>query len=1496
MEEQKSFFALFKRYHPDAGLRELLERAYDIKREIRKDERIVKVTLSFPETVERERLYEIERGILEAYDLKSVFLLPKYPAACFTPEVFPGIVKEASRVGIVSKGFFDDYDYRIDGSEITVLLPYGEGGISLLQRGDIQKVLENIIYSEYGVNYTVRLRQTRSNAEVHRDYAADQRARLAELMKDGFAVPLAQAEAPSSPRSAGRPAAAEKKDETSAPQLPRVTVVKGEKEPAVELSPGVWKVGTQVFDTNDSELLWGQDFDIDAPTALCELEKEKPGVTVMGHIDSYESRLSRNESKLVITLGLTDYRSSVTVKIACDNDEAGQALDRMIAKSARTIKRGVQLMVTVYSLSLAVYGNFKADRYDKNNELVLDARAVKKITRVERTDDAPEKRVELHLHTNLSTMDALTIPEFLVDTVTAWGWDTVAVTDHGNVQSYPLMLDNTKGKDLKVLYGMEAYFVDDTARAAYGNATGEIDRRPFVVFDIETTGLSIANCAITEIGAVKYQSGEIGEKFGTFVDPACHIPENITELTGITDEMVRGAPSQEEAVRAFLDFAGDAVLVAHNANFDTGFIRKVCEQYKIPFENAYIDTVPLSKYLNPDLKKHKLDTLAEHYGLGDFDHHRAFEDAAMLARIFDRMCGQLKKEGVHAVEDIAAAMSDRADPKRLPVYHMILFAKNPVGLKNLYKIVSMSYLDYFHRVPRVPKTVLDTHREGLIVGSACEAGQLYRAILDNRPKEELKEIADYYDYLEIQPLSNNRFLIEQEKVSSDEELKDINRRICALGEELGKPVCATCDAHFLNKEDEIYRQILQKGMKFSDADRESGLYLRTTGEMLEEFAYLGPEKAREVVLTNPRLIADSIEKIRPIPDGSFTPKMEGAEEQLQNMCRQRAAEMYEFKGKMPEIVSARLEKELSSIIQNGFAVLYIIAQKLVHFSEQEGYLVGSPGSVGSPFVATTAGISEVNPLPPHYRCPKCRYSEFITDGSVGSGFDLPDKRCPECGEMMTQDGQDIPFETFLGFKGDKSPDIDLNFSGEVQGKVHKYTEDLFGRENVFKAGTLGTLASKTAFGYVMKYLDEKGISVNRAEVNRLVNGCVGVKRTTGQHPGGIVVIPKEYDVYDFTPVQHPADDPDSDIVTTHFAFAYLHDTILKLDELGHDIPTKYKWLENYSGMSVLDVPMNAPEVYRLFTSLEPLGLRPGDIDTNIGTYGLPEFGTRFAQRMLEEAQPKCFADLLQISGLSHGTDVWAGNAQDLIKNGTCTISEVVGTRDSIMLTLIRYGLDPLESFKIMESVRKGKGLSYEWEVDMRGHGVPDWYIGSCKKIKYMFPKAHAAAYVMSAIRLGWFKIHKPLEFYAAYFSVAPDGFDGEVVAGGKPRILSVMREIDEKAKTKSDNQKDKDTYAAMQMVLESMARGIRYLPVDLYKSDARRFLPEDGKIRMPFNCLPGLGETAADKIVQTRSEDGGFFSKLELQERAKLTKAVMELLEKNGVTKGLSETNQITLF
>ncbi len=1478
------FLTKFERYQPAADAdREILTRVEDFSFRADKARRMIEINMRFSQILPKKQLYRIEEGIAAAYELNMVRILPHYPSDLFFDGYLHEVVQEAHRIGYVTNGFFRDYSVKKSGDGYTIEIGFAAGGVALVCKAGTPEIMSGIIRSEFGLEVPVNIISNGKPDVLYDTFQVEQMNKLAGIRSVSETAAREAAELRRKEEEA-----AQKAEEEA--RKPLVQSLYQEEEHFCEKGT-TFEIGHMIFDTSAPEPLWGRDFEI-RPTPLRQITGQAKNVCLLGQVCSYEVKETRGGDKLILTVGITDNDASINLKLVLDKEE-GTPLDKLISKSGRTISRGIAKVVTFYNLTLAVYGNVKIDKFD--NEPVMTPVGMMKIGKIERMDYAPEKRVELHLHTNLSTMDALIFPEFVVETAERWGWEAIAVTDHGNVQAYPLMKDLAAKKNVKILYGMEAYYVDDTARAVYGAASVRFAEDEFCVFDIETTGLSAATCKITEIGAVLVKGGKVLDTFNTFADPEGHIPENITELTGITDEMVAGAPSQKEAVEAFLAFAGDRLLIAHNASFDTGFIRKCCEDNHIPFPNAYLDTVALSHYVNPELKKHKLDSLADYFGLGDFNHHRASDDAEMLSYIFFKMCDKLREEGIHTLDEMSIAMADKANPLRLKPYHMIIFAKDMVGLKNLYKLVSKSYLDYFHRVPRIPRSALTSMRDGLIIGSACEAGELFSAIVQGKPQAEIEEIASFYDYLEIQPICNNRFLVANGTVADDEGLRELNRKVVALGEKLHKPVCATCDSHFLNPEDEIYRKILLKGMKFSDGDKDVGLYLRTTEEMLEEFSYLGKEKAYEVVVTNTRAIAAQIEKIKPIPDGSYTPKMDGAEEDLQRLCWDRAADWYGFEGKIPELVEKRLSKELKSIIENGFAVLYMIAQKLVWYSESQGYLVGSRGSVGSSFVATMAGISEVNPLPPHYRCPNCKYNEFITDGSVGSGFDLPEKNCPHCGTRMIPDGHDIPFETFLGFYGDKSPDIDLNFSGEVQGRVHKYTEELFGAENVFRAGTLGTLASKTAYGYVMKYLDEKHITVNRAEINRLVNGCVGVKRTTGQHPGGIVVIPKEYSVYDFTPVQHPADDPNSDIVTTHFAFSYLHDTILKLDELGHDMPTKYKWLEKYSGLSVMDVPMNDPEVYDLFLSVKPLGLKPGDIDCNVGTWGLPEFGTRFVQKMLEEAKPHTFADLLQISGLSHGTDVWTGNAQDLIAEGICTISEVVGTRDSIMLTLIRYGVDNAHSFKIMESVRKGKGLTPEWEAEMREHNVPDWYIGSCKKIKYMFPKAHAAAYNMSAIRLGWFKVHRPLVFYCAYFTVAPGGFDATIVLKGRSAVKKEMEEIDKKTLAKTATAKDADTLTALQLVDESMARGIKYLPIDLYKSGAKEFLPENGRVRVPFSSLPGLGDAAAEKIIQARQE-GEFFSREELQLRAGLSKSIMQLLDENHVLDGLSETNQISLF
>ena len=1474
--QTKGFFDVFTRYNPNSEKRKLLMSATEAKFRYSKAPMRVEVELRFDSHCDAELLYEIEDECRQLYSAESFKIIPHFPEEEFNMQRFDEITYEAAHCGAVTHGFFSYAEYNDDGATITISLPFRELGIAFVKDANTENILANILKSRYGVSRKINI------------CAGNGADKFEAEMEEKRAHILANAEREDAEKArAERRRQQEIKEAEEKARDPHYGFAKrvGVSELAGKnsvISETKYKMGATVYDISAATFIFGTDFDVIEPTPLSDLEKTNGTAVFLGTVFEKTSKEIRGSDKFSYTIGISDGACGTYIKLSESNEDGRMDWFKDLGTGTH----------------IAVLGRMKRDRFD--NEPAIIPRGIKKISRDYRLDSSEEKRVELHLHTNMSQMDAIISPQELVDTAIRWGHKAIGVTDHGNVQAFPeIMLAIEKarksGRDngLKILYGMEAYFVNDTARCVFGSKYPSFDDE-MVVFDIETTGLSNRNCKIIEIGAVKIKCGEIIDKIDFFVDPETPIPPEITKLTSITDEMVKGQIKEKEAIEKFLEFAGDRLLIAHNANFDIGFIRIAADRHGIPFENTYLDTVGLSRYVNPELNKHKLDVIAEHYKLPEFHHHRASDDAEMLAEIFFIMMDRLKSEGVRTFERMIDAMSEKSDPLKLPPHHMVIYAKSREGLKNLYKLISYSYLNYYKRFPRIPKTVLEEHREGLIIGSACEAGELYKAIIDNKSAQEIEDIASFYDYLEIQPIANNRFLIADEKVKNDEQLRDINRQIYALAKKLGKPCCATCDAHFIDPEDEIYRRILLAGMKFSDADKPTPIYLRTTEEMLEEFSYLGEEVAREVVITNPSLIADMCDNIRPIPEGRYEPDLPGAKEELVSSCWKRAHEWYG--DDLPEIVEKRLDKELTSIINNGFAVLYMIAVKLVAYSENLGYQVGSRGSVGSSFVATMSGISEVNPLPPHYRCPKCRHSEFFTDGSVGSGFDLPDKACPVCGEMLYQDGHDIPFETFLGFYGDKSPDIDLNFSGDVQGRVHKYTEELFGEGHVFRAGTTGTLASKTAWGYVSKYLEEKQIKIPKAELSHMASRLVGIKRTTGQHPGGIIVVPSEYEIYDFTPVQHPADDPNSDIITTHFQFSYLHDTILKLDELGHDIPTKYKMLEKYTNTNVLDVKMNDKIVYELFESTRPLGITPEDIGgSQLATFGIPEFGTRFLQQVLIEAKPKNFADLLQISGLTHGTDVWLGNAQELIKAGTCTISEVVGTRDSIMLYLIAHGLESKLSFDIMESVRKGKGLRPEWEAEMIAHDVPEWYIWSCKKIKYMFPKAHAAAYVMSAIRLGWYKIYYPMQFYAAFLTVAPGGFDGEIAAGGYKGVNAAIGELEAKVKENLATAKDNEQLSTFYLVREAMARGVQFLPVSLEKSDAMAFLPEDGKIRMPFNSLPGLGDTAAQKIVEVR-EKQNIYSIEELRLKTGVSKTVIEILRRNNVLDGLTETNQLTLF
>ncbi len=1488
----KSFTEKFYKYQPEYLEQNACNKITDYSVRLDQETRRIICNVSFSEYISYESIEAIENGIKNAYELNLMRICPHFPAECFSLSIFPDILCELKRRNPLGYGFFDNakvteglhvvtYDTQSElvtndnelianlttPSNDTIDIELFNGGKNLLEISGCDKELSSIIYDWFGIYRAISFggKQEMSINELESLIAPPEISKEAFLRREAPPQPEQGQKGSYGGNGYNRQPAADPVETSN-------SIFTDEALAEVDYDAGTAVSGKMRFDVSEPEEMIGAITNLEI-IPIRHVNFESKNFTVCGKIFGFDKRLTKKGDKYIASFFITDNDSSLVAKFLYNADEDEKYSP--LADSPAVILRGQAV----------------ADRFD--GTLTVKPLGISKIKILKRKDNAPEKRVELHLHTKMSQMDATIEPADVIKQVKDWGQDAVAVTDHGNLQAFPqIMKAARKIGGVKVLYGLEAYFVDDTARAIYGDSNVSFLDDSFVVFDIETTGLSPQTCEITEIGAVRYRQGKVEEKFSSFVNPGVPIPEEVVKLTGITDEMVKDADKIDVVLPKFLEFIGNDTLVAHNASFDISFIRSAAEKCSMHFNPSFIDTVSVSRQINTELKNHKLDTLADYFKLGDFDHHRAFEDAHMLALIFDAMAKKLKTEGIINTDQLSHLMSQSSDPKKLKSYHQIILVKNLVGLKNLYILVSESYLKYYHRTPRIPKNLLSQYREGLIIGSACEAGELYRAILENRPWNDLKAIADFYDYLEIQPLGNNQFLIDGGQLADKNALIEINKQIIQLGKELGKPVVATGDVHFQNPEDEVYRKILLAGQKFSDADKHIPLYMRTTEEMLAEFDYLDKETAYEVVVTNTRKIADMVEEILPIPDGNYPPSMEGTEEELTKCCYDLAHEWYG--DPLPEIVESRLERELTSIIKNGYAVLYIIARRLVKYSEGKGYLVGSRGSVGSSFVATMSGITEVNPLPPHYRCTKCKYSEFITDGSVGSGFDIPDKDCPKCGEpKMIHDGHDIPFETFLGFYGDKSPDIDLNFSGDVQGECHKYTEVLFGAENVFRAGTLGTLAEKTAYGYVKKYSEEHGVVLNKAEETRLSMGCEGVKRTTGQHPGGIIVIPKEYTVYDFTPVQHPADDPNSSIITTHFAFEYLHDTILKLDMLGHDVPTKYRMLEKYSGRNILDTPLSDEGVMELFASTKSLGVKPEDIGSPVGTFGLPEFGTKFVRQMIVDSKPKTFSDLLQISGLSHGTDVWLGNAQDLIKDGICDISEVIGTRDNIMVYLIYHGLEKGLAFKIMEDVRKGRGLKPEQEEAMIANGVPDWYIGSCKKIKYMFPKAHAAAYVISALRLGWFKVHMPLEFYAAFFSVAPGGFDAEIVGKGKLEVERTIKNIEDMGT--AAKQKDHETLATMQLVNEALARKINFLPVDLYKSAAKAFLPENGAIRMPFSSLPGLGETAALNL-ETTMKEGNILSQEELRQKGGVTKAVIEILSRNGVLDTLPETNQLSLF
>ncbi len=1209
---------------------------------------------------------------------------------------------------------------------------------------------------------------------------------------------------------------------------------------------------------------------------MIDIVDEERRVTVEGFIFDAETRELRS-GRTLLTFKVTDYTSSLMVKMF-SRDKEDAALYQLVKKG----------------MWVRVRGSIQNDTFVR--DLVMIGNDINEIKPAGRKDTAreDEKRVELHLHTPMSQMDAVTPVGTLISQASKWGHKAIAVTDHAVAQSFPEAYGAGKKNNIKILYGVEVNLVDDGVPITYNDSHRLLAEDTFVVFDVETTGLSAVYDTIIELAAVKIKDGEIIDRFESFANPHHRLSATTINLTGITDDMVQSAPEVGEVIQRFHDWIGDDVLVAHNASFDMGFLNVGYKNIGLgKAKNPVIDTLELGRFLYPEMKNHRLNTLTKKFDIELTQHHRAIYDAEATGYLLLKMLKDALEKSIEYHDQFNDHMGKGNAYQRARPYHCTLLAQTEVGLKNLFKLVSISHIEYFYRVPRLPRSVLQKYREGILVGSGCNKGEVFEGMMQKSP-DEVEAFAQFYDYLEVMPKEVNAPLLEMELVRDEKSLEDIIGNIVKLGDKLGIPVVATGNVHYLNENDKIYRKILvnsQGGANPLNRHKLPDVHFRTTNEMLDAFSFLGKEKAKEIVVTNTNKIADMIDTIKPIKDDLYTPKIEGADEEMREMSYSMAKRIYGEP--LPEIVEARLEKELKSIIGHGFAVIYLISHKLVKKSLDDGYLVGSRGSVGSSLVATMTEITEVNPLPPHYVCPTCKHSEFFNDGSVGSGFDLPDKNCPECGGKYRKDGHDIPFETFLGFKGDKVPDIDLNFSGEYQPRAHNYTKVLFGEDNVFRAGTIGTVADKTAFGYVKAYQQDNNLQLRGAEIERLASGCTGVKRTTGQHPGGIIVIPDYMDVYDFSPIQFPADDRNSEWKTTHFDFHSIHDNVLKLDILGHDDPTVIRMLQDLSGMDPKTIPTDDPEVMKIFSGPESLGVTEQQIMCKTGTLGIPEFGTRFVRQMLEDTKPTTFSELVQISGLSHGTDVWLGNAQELIHNQTCNLSEVIGCRDDIMVYLIYQGLDPSFAFKIMESVRKGKGLTEEMEAEMRKNEVPEWYIDSCKKIKYMFPKAHAAAYVLMAVRIAYFKVHLPLLYYAAYFTVRAEDFDIEAMSRGSESIRAKIEEINAKGLEVSN--KEKNLLTVLELALEMTERGFSFQNYDLYKSDASEFIIEGNSLIPPFNSIPGLGTNAAYNIVKSR-QDGEFLSKEDLQQRGKVSKTILEYLNNQGCLNSLPEQNQLSLF
>lgn len=1471
MEKGRKFTEVFPEFTIPDNLQYLLSKVIVTKIVMYKGKRELVIHLRSPHLMSKRQVNKI------AYDLKKelfgnhrIFLKiddtyelsSQYTLAQLLPEYWESILYDVKNIGKVEYILLSRSQYGVDGNIITLLM---EDSIMARQKSEKIKTYLVEMFAhrfhmdvEVGFNFTEESKKAFYKSREH-------------LLNVEVGQIMDQVKAHEGEET-------EKKDKDSSQKKSYFAGGSYFEERARNQQ----FASSSRRRSKDPDIIYGRECDGEI-VPLSEVIDEIGMIVVRGQVIKIEVREIRRQ-RSIVSFTITDFSDTIVGKVFLKNEELPDFLERF--EEGRFYK---------------VKGMPRTDTFE--HDLTLSSIAGIKPTqdfRVKRMDKSLEKRVELHLHTVMSDMDSVVDIGQMIKTAKAWGHKAVAITDHGVLQAFPIANHCiTMDEPFKIIYGVEGYFVDDLKQLVL-NEKGQSLMDDYVVFDLETTGFSPVHDNIIEIGAVKVQAGEVTDHYSVFVNPERPIPYRITELTSIDDNMVKDAKTVEEILPEFLDFCKGCSLVAHNASFDVSFIEEKARQLGYQTDFTVLDTLQLARLLLTGLSKFKLNTLCKHLGIKQEHHHRAVDDARVTAEIFIRFIAMLKEKGVTDVTALNQMGQTSADLiKKAPTYHGIILIKNETGRVNMNRLVSASHVDYFNRRPRMPMSLINKYRDGLILGSACAAGELFDAVVRGESEERLAEIVNFFDYLEIQPLGNNEFMLESNhyEASTVEDLKNYNRKILELGDRYGKPVVATGDVHFLNPEDEEYRRILQAGKGFKDADRQAPLYFRTTEEMLEEFAYLGEDRAREVVITNTNKVADMIEKISPVHPDKCPPVIPHSDETLTKICYDRAHEIYG--PELPTIVEERLKKELHSIISNGFAVMYIIAQKLVWDSNDHGYLVGSRGSVGSSFVATMAGITEVNPLSAHYICPKCHFVDFDSEyvapyAKKGmSGCDMPDRNCPRCGTPLIKEGHDIPFETFLGFKGNKEPDIDLNFSGEYQGKAHKKVEDIFGKGKAFRAGTIGTIAEKTAYGYVLKYFEERGIHKRRCEIERLAKGCTGVKRTTGQHPGGIIVVPHEHEIYEFTAIQRPANDVNTDIITTHFEYHSIDHNLLKLDILGHDDPTMIRRLEDLTGVDAKKIPLDDKEVMSLFHGTEALGIKPEDIGgTELGTMGVPEFGTDFVMQMLKDTKPQYFSDLVRISGLSHGTDVWLGNAQTLIEEGKAEISTAICCRDDIMTYLINQGLDKEESFTIMEFTRKGRGLKPEWEKDMKDHGVPDWYIWSCNKIKYMFPKAHAAAYVMMGWRVAWFKVHKPLAYYAAFFGIRASAFSYEVMCQGREvldRHLEELMKIPKEQQTK----KDQDTIRDGKLVQEMYARGFDFMPIDIYKAKARECLIIDGKIMPPLSSIEGLGDKACDQVEEA-AKHGPFTSLDNFREQAKVSKTVTDKMVELGILKNLPESDQLS--